>query len=818
MATVKVNPSGGIGNTGKNKKSVANKQQAIDPQLGKQLGIPSELQNDPMIVHLMAAGVPADMAQVMSKVAKKNKLESGGPGDDEDEDDEKKGGADDTGVPTDPSRAQLVTRWHSRIKSAKKFFSDPIEKMRKDMEYTRNGCDKSKWDPDTQYTANLVQRQISVTTAALYATNPRVQAKRKPRLDFKLWDGDPASITAAIGRITVAGQQAAQMKAQAQQSGQQLDPTQIPQPSPQDTALLQELQQVNQLHRMLDKVGKTLEILGNYFINQQSPNFKQQMKKLVRRAKTTGVAYIELEFQRLFEPRVSGTSEIADTTNQLAVINRLEEEKEEGDLDDDAPENFELETMQRELAEQPNIIAREGPVFNFPESTSVIVDPKCRDLATFIGSEWIAIEMPMTPDQVRETFDIDVGSNYEIYKPNDTNRAEDAFLGDAMWQGGTDGSGTDKEDKSVKLCCVWKVYDRKTATVMVLVDGYKDFVRAPETPEVQLERFYPVFSLVLNDVEDDNIYPPSDAFLMRHPQDEYNRSRQSLREHRRANRPKYIVAKGRLEDEDLKKLANHPANAVLELSALDKGEKCEDMIQPMKTVGIDAQLYDVKPAFDDIERTVGSQQANFGGTSGATATESSIAESTRTSVAGCDADAIDEMLSEVMTAAGEAMLMNLDTSTVQKIVGPGAIWPQVDREQIIDNIYLDIKAGSTGRPNKAAELANLERGMPFLIQMPGLSSAPLTAKLADLLDIDIEDSLVDGLPSITQQNAGQQPQTGNPATNPASQGGAGAQNAPVAPQSPGAGNMMPAGQPPAAPPPSGPRPKPPGQPQPPVGP
>ena len=130
--------------------------------------------------------------------------------------------------------------------------------------------------------------------------------------------------------------------------------------------------------------------------------------------------------------------------------------------------------------------------------------------------------------------------------------------------------------------------------------------------------------------------------------------------------------------------------------------------------------------------------------------------------------------------------MELSKETVVEIVGPGAVWPDtpLSREQARKDLWLEIRAGSSGRPNAAAELQKLERALPFLLQMPGIPPKPLAEKFVQLLDfgMTIKDIFVEGLPSIqainaTAAKAAAQPQTGNPATNPAEQGPQGAQNA-----------------------------------------
>jgi hypothetical protein len=88
-----------------------------------------------------------------------------------------------------------------------------------------------------------------------------------------------------------------------------------------------------------------------------------------------------------------------------------------------------------------------------------------------------------------------------------------------------------------------------------------------------------------------------------------------------------------------------------------------------------------------------------------------------------------------------------------EIAGPGAVWPELTPEEISKEISLKVRAGSSGRPNKASELANMERAMPYLLQMPGVNPAPVVKKYLDLLEIDSEDVILEGLPSITAMNA-----------------------------------------------------------------
>jgi hypothetical protein len=197
----------------------------------------------------------------------------------------------------------------------------------------------------------------------------------------------------------------------------------------------------------------------------------------------------------------------------------------------------------------------------------------------------------------------------------------------------------------------------------------------------------------------------------------------------------------------------------------------------------------VEPLFNDFLRVVGAQESNLGGTSNGTATASSIAEQSRTVSMADNVDELDDLLSNLAHATGQLMLKELTKDTVMRIAGPGAVGPeaQMSRQDIAEDLNLTIKAGSSGRPNKAAELANLERAVPFVMQLPGSSgiALPLLRQYLDLLDIDVEGLELEGMPSIQAANqmlarpAG--PEQGaagaDPRSAPAEQGANGGDNA-----------------------------------------
>jgi hypothetical protein len=272
--------------------------------------------------------------------------------------------------------------------------------------------------------------------------------------------------------------------------------------------------------------------------------------------------------------------------------------------------------------------------------------------------------------------------------------------------------------------------------------------------------------------------------LIRPMQRELNRSRQGLREHRFANRPKIAYAEGTLSEDDIEALKSHPVNALIAISGLQPGQDINQVLQPISGVPVDPNLYEVNPIFQDLLRAVGDQEADLGSTGGATATESNIAASAKGSALSSSIDDIDDTLTGIARAAGQILLLNMSEEQVKQIVGPGAMWPTLTKADVAKEIFLEIEAGSSGRPNQAQQLQNFERLAPILMQIPGVKPQFLAKEAIKRMDdkIDTDEAVAEGLPSVMSMNGGKSMQGPAGAGNPEAQGPKGAGNNPAAPQ------------------------------------
>lgn len=668
-----------------------------------------------------------------------------------------------------------INRWLKRIDDSAAHWRPKFKQMQRDMDFAGGkqwpNMTKDGSDEDDRYVANIVQRHIRSRLDALYAKNPKFVAKRRPMMDFKIWDEDPQSIQMAM--------QGMQMAQQAMAQGIVIPPAQQ-QMLVDAQALIADVQAGSKRRKMMDKISRTMELMMAYQVAEQLPPFKQQMKQAIRRTLTTSVSWVKLGLERILEPRPDDVDKIRDFTTQLTEL-----ERQMADMQDDenrGPAELQMQELEDQIKAvqgNPNVIVREGLVFDFPSATAIIIDKRCRQLQGFVGAQFIAQQFDLTPADVERIYKVDVRSMGFTEMRGDDNSNAPANT-----------SGRNRDDETEDgpadgLVRVYEVQDKQTRQMFTIADGCPVYLREPDEPEVRLDRFWNLFAITFNDIENEKqIYPQSDVEMLRHQQMEHNRSREALREHRRAAAPGYVTPRGMLTDTDKALLADHEPHETIELDGLAPGQKVGDVLQGIPKQGIDPNLYETRAIFDDVLKVVGQQEANIGGTSGATATEVSTAEGSRLASVSSNVDDLDDFFTEFARASSQVLLAEISPQSAVKMAGPGATWPELTSQEIADELYMEVQAGSSGKPNRALDVKNYMTLAPILMQVPGIKPEWLAREGIRRMDdsLDLTDAFLEGLPSMAAQNAQKMAAggTGDPAADPNMQGGAGANNTPTA--------------------------------------
>lgn len=706
--------------------------------------------------------------------------------------DEVSTGAGEAAKPTPldtPDNRKLVTRILNRIRLDKLHFKKAYERMDRSMFMALHGRDKD-W-PENHYKANITGQHIKTKTAALYAKNPKVVAQRKESLDFLVWDETVESLQQAwqilqqfqaVQQATMAAQSG--VFAPAQQMGHNggppmeqapATPPVVPPEVQQAGAVIQDFQQGMARRLMLKKFGRTLELVFANAMRQQTPlDFKPGMKRVVRRALTTAVGYVELGFQETFGIPSAITEQLADARERIAHLEDLAQRSADDELEECKGEIAELQAMVAAMEAQPQQILRRGLTFDFLQSTHVIPDRISTSLVGFTGSRHLTLRYLQPKTTIEETYKVGLGTRYTPYTPD--GKRTDGTRGVDMGDDSTEGVFGAKGDEN-DLVCLYKHYDKMSGLVYHVIDGHPNFIKAPAAPDVTVPRFWPVYALTFNDVESEKeLFPKSDAELVADQQNELNRSRQGKREHRNAARPRWAYANGMLdEEEDIPRLKNAQPFDAIGLNGLGPEQKVSDVLQPIQTAGVDPNLYDTGEILQDATMTVGAQAAQLGGLSKSTATGVAVADDSQNTVDGSSIDDLDAFVTAIARDGGIILMQKLQKVDVTKIAGNGAVWVedlQMDLEDIYSEVYLQVEAGSTGKPNQAADIRNFKDIGPLLLQMPSISPEWLAKEALRRLDdrMDLTDAIISGIPAIVAQNRNAQPGQGDPTKDPNQQG------------------------------------------------
>jgi hypothetical protein len=594
---------------------------------------------------------------------------------------------------------------------------------------------------ENRYVVNFVNRLVAMKVSTLYARNPKAIATRRKRRDFRLWSGKQEDLMQA----GMAVQSALQMGTM---------------PPQQAWALLQDWEKGIERREFIKNIGETFEIVYQYQIDTQEPEFKSQMKQLVWRTCVCGVGYVRVNLCREYENELTTSETRTNIEDRLKAAQGILEKLQKGNVQDSDSAHERLRILVESLDHDSKSYSgdlKERLVFDFPNSTSIIPDSHCRSLRDFTGCHRLAEAFVYPIDYVNDFFSVDIKASAGVVHYNKSGQEYSA----------KNDPKVTKEKIHIK---VYEVWDRDTKTNCIVCDGWDQYVRKPQPLDPCTRRFWPVFALTFNHVEtegecDASPFPPSDVDLMKSAQIEWNRSRNELAKHRRANKPQYIYQKGALSNEDKDNLVGAESSEAIELNSVDPD--VSKIIQPLQKLPIDPALYDTNPLKEDSLVATGAQEANMGPAQpNVTATVGTIAEQSRNTVSASNVDDLDDMLSAMAEAGGEMIFRGFDRETIIKIAGDGGIWPLSNTEDFVDELYLQIQAASSGRPNKAIDSANMERLGPLIMQaaqMPPQMQKTIQALIREVVkrlddQLDPNEFFPDPIPLLMQSpQTGQQP-------------------------------------------------------------
>lgn len=505
------------------------------------------------------------------------------------------------------------------------------------------------------------------------------------------------------------------------------------------------------------KFCRTMQVILNRCMVKDA-KLKRRAKAAVRSVLAVGDGWLKMAYLREWEDDPQMRAQLDTAQKNLKRIEYLLRKINDPSESEQAEaEKAELEQQIKALADQVEVVKSEGLVIDVVASEDMLIlDASVKEFGAYVDARAIAQRIWWTKEEYEELFGW----------PED-GKSQPKIRNKPI--AGEEGNG--RTNQGEQWICGWEVWDKASNTVYTLAEGKQDYCREPFQPKRLGERWYPFFRWGWN-VVDGTADPVSDTELQRSLQDEYYESRTQYADHRKDSMPVRLVRKsGNLTPEDVDKITHRKSRDMIPVEGLP-GKPISDDIGELPGVTLNPAVYDTGAIRTDMELMAGRGDAAAGTVANAkTATEAEILREGLQTRSQERRDGIEDELQEMAQYAAEILLQELTPEQVQRIAGADATWPQASKEEIFDLVEIDIRAGSTGLPNKAREREQWTQVLPLIKetvmqiaqaeqqQMPQMATA-LKKLLKETLQryderIDLEEFLPaqEGTPEAAQQEA-----------------------------------------------------------------
>lgn len=412
---------------------------------------------------------------------------------------------------------------------------------------------------------------------------------------------------------------------------------------------------------------------------------KKRAKRLIASCYATALGWWKLSWQEQWGTDPIIANRMRDTQDNLANLQDLRE-----DIDDPQEQCStdakiaELNQALAGLQAQSEVAVARGLTLDFVLAEDVIpVDESVTEIADYERADGLAHRIWMTPEKFERTFS---------FKPDKATRFKER-KGESKDQGAQSGS----------LLCVFEFWDQTSNRVYHLCEGMEGYCREPYTPDWTGKRWYPFFLLVWNEV-DGGLVPPSDVSLTHELVEEYNKNRDDLVRDRRDTLPFAVVRKGgSLTEKDVTNIRNRNGSDIILIEGVGAKPLSEDM-QAVTLGTLNPANYSTDPSRADIEQLIGGGDAARGTVLKAkTATEAEIMAQGLRGRSSERVDSMEDLLTEVGEYALQVCLRKMTPEEVKRVAGADASWPTLSTEQVFEQIYVEVRGGSTGKPDRLQE-------------------------------------------------------------------------------------------------------------------
>jgi len=464
-------------------------------------------------------------------------------------------------------------------------------------------------------------------------------------------------------------------------------------------------------YKLFRAFGKTSEIVVNHFLSKAK--IKKKAKSNLRAAKTCRVGWLKVGLQKNLRTDAHIKSRIQDLQDNIQTNEGLKLEVTDPDFnqeDNDLRESKILERQQliESLKLKVEVLRAEGITLDRVKTEHMIIDvSEIESLDDYAQSERIGQRFFMSPKVATERYG-DKAKHLSVFKLSERELSTSE---------GT--SYTEESEKQSKQTKQYEIWDRKNLKYYTIGEGYPGYLTEPVSPQDEVgEQWYPYFPLGLNKV-DGKFWPLSDVELIKELQDEISTSLTQFKEHRQKSVPFTIFNKTSIDEETMKKITDPKFMEFIGIDGI-ADKPLDQMFHEVKPNTIDPQVYGTAHLEQKMEQVIGSNEAtqpknNRSKTLG----EAKILTQDVATDSTSDQDDLEEWYGDIALYVWQILLKVLTPEQVEQIAGEGSDWPKARQSlpTIYNQLRLQVKPGSSGKPDKQRETETLTTLMPPITEM-----------------------------------------------------------------------------------------------------
>ncbi len=658
-----------------------------------------------------------------------------------------------------------VKAWFRRLAYAREHDAPARKQYAKDRRYARG-------DSGFQVGANLIGTNIDILEAFLYARDPDFDVTPGPSVRppdmLALRDAIEDEVRDSPEAVQAGAQAAAAAVAMGTPPEMAMQVGQQAQEAATEGLIQQQVMELRKRYlrrsREIKAFAETCEIVGSHMWRDAS--LRRRGRPWTRSALTIGVGILKASWQERAEQSpetAQAINDLRDNINHAQALQAQLAEEGEGFIASavevvrgvfGADRESKIADLERQLAalEQgaDRTVAR-GFVADVVQGEDFQVAPGFT-IANHGDAPWNAHRIFIRADDALAEFGEYLGeraesilkaaARYTARKPvmirDETAAVDSVNASDADAYVKDDGGGDCVTGE--EFLALWEIWDRTSNSVLTGIEGVGRWVKAPWNPPATT-RFYPFFLITTSEV-DGQRHPQSLTTRSMKLVDEYDRIGSAEARHRRRTVPKTAFNAGALPPGEADKLAAAGEQEMVPVNLTDPRRPLGEVLQPVTYAAIDVALYDRTRIVQEIERIWGVQEALGGAVNTPkTATEADIQQQGFNARTTGRRDVLEEALTDLAQYTVEIARRYMTVDEVQQIAGPDAMWPEYGGpDDVARLLNVDIRAGSSGKPNVAAErqswsamLPLLQQGIVQIGQLRGASQASIADALEQLL-------------------------------------------------------------------------------------